>query len=373
MAAEVDFSFSDSTSGYVVERQGRQVVLRTTDDRRVTVHLTDTTHGQRLRNLGRPYEDVSGRLYELLTPGRFVFCYGPLYPDAGGLRFQASQLVFVTDDDGRWPFERPAGGPTSCRRSPTSTAVPSSATGRSTSRIPHRDQRQRRKDRAPRQETDTISRLVYGLAAAYLLTGEDRWPRRRRAREYLRDHMRFVDADEDSCTGTTASTSPAARERKILASEFGDDYDAIPAYEQIYALAGPTQTLPAHRRPRILSDIEATISLFDRFFRDRDAGRLLLPRRPGDLRPAGREPGPQPGPQELELGRRPRARVPDQRSAWRPATQRPADLLETRATPSPSTSPTTRTARSSRRGSTRTGATTTRGAGSRTAPSWATT
>ena len=30
-------------------------------------------------------------------------------------------------------------------------------------------------------------------------------------------------------------------EKKILASEFGDDYEAIPAYEQIYALAGPTQ------------------------------------------------------------------------------------------------------------------------------------
>ena len=38
-------------------------------------------------------------------------------------------------------------------------------------------------------------------------------------------------------------------EKKILASEFGDDYDAIPAYEQIYALAGPTQTYRDHRRP----------------------------------------------------------------------------------------------------------------------------
>ena len=38
---------------------------------------------------------------------------------------------------------------------------------------------------------------------------------------------------------------------KVFASEFGDDYDAIPAYEQIYALAGPIQTYritgdPAH-------------------------------------------------------------------------------------------------------------------------------
>ena len=49
----------------------------------------------------------------------------------------------------------------------------------------------------------------------------------------------------------------------MLASEFGDDYDAIPAYEQIYALAGPTQTYRITGDPRILDDIEMTVRLFD--------------------------------------------------------------------------------------------------------------
>ena len=81
-----------------------------------------------------------------------------------------------------------------------------------------------------------------------------------------------------SSTGTTPSTrKPAARERKILASEFGDDYDAIPAYEQIYALAGPTQTYRITGDPRIRSDIERTLELFDQLL-PRPRGRAATSR-----------------------------------------------------------------------------------------------
>jgi mannose/cellobiose epimerase-like protein (N-acyl-D-glucosamine 2-epimerase family)/anti-anti-sigma regulatory factor len=62
------------------------------------------------------------------------------------------------------------------------------------------------------------------------------------------------------------------RERKILASQFGDDYDAIPAYEQIYALAGPMQTYRVTGDPRILRDAELTVDLFNKFFLDREKG-----------------------------------------------------------------------------------------------------
>ena len=43
-------------------------------------------------------------------------------------------------------------------------------------------------------------------------------------------------------------------------------------YEQIYALAGPTQTYRVTGDPRILSDIERTVELFDRFYLDREQG-----------------------------------------------------------------------------------------------------
>ena len=53
---------------------------------------------------------------------------------------------------------------------------------------------------------------------------------------------------------------------KVLASEFGEDYNAIPCYEQIYALAGPTQTYRLTGDPTIMSDIQDTIALFQRYF-----------------------------------------------------------------------------------------------------------
>ena len=107
------------------------------------------------------------------------------------------------------------------------------------------------------QETDTISRLVYGFASAYLLTGEDRFlEAAEKGTEYLRDHMRFFDADENLVYWYHGIEVDGDREQKLFASEFGDDFDAIPMYEQIYALAGPTQTYRVTGDPRILRDAE---------------------------------------------------------------------------------------------------------------------
>ena len=41
-------------------------------------------------------------------------------------------------------------------------------------------------------------------------------------------------------------------------------------YEQIYALAGPTQTYRLNGDPAIMKDIKMTIDLFDRFFLDEE-------------------------------------------------------------------------------------------------------
>ena len=84
--------------------------------------------------------------------------------------------------------------------------------------------------------------------------------------------MRFYDADEDIVYWYHGIDVKSAREQKLFASEFGDDFDAIPTYEQIYALAGPTQTYRVTGDPQILRDIDATIGLFDRFFLDRERG-----------------------------------------------------------------------------------------------------
>src|SRR5207249_5236361 len=122
-----------------------------------------------------------------------------------------------------------------------------------------------------RQEADTISRLVYGLASAYLLTGDDRyWEAATKGTEYLRKHFRFTDKSAGVCYWYHAIDLKAdGTIQKILASEFGDDYNAIPCYEQIYALAGPTQTYRITGDPLILNDIHATLGLFQRYYKDK--------------------------------------------------------------------------------------------------------
>ena len=63
--------------------------------------------------------------------------------------------------------------------------------------------------------------------------------------------MRFCDLDEN-IVYWYHGIDVQAEQDKVFASEFGDDYDAIPAYEQIYALAGPTQTYRITGDPRIM-------------------------------------------------------------------------------------------------------------------------
>jgi len=105
------------------------------------------------------------------------------------------------------------------------------------------------------------------------MTGDERYLEgAEQGTEYLRDHMMFLDTDEDIVYWYHGIDVSGNRETKVFASEFGDDYMAVPAYEQIYALAGPIQTYRITGDPRILSDAEKTIALFDRFYLDKDQG-----------------------------------------------------------------------------------------------------
>src|SRR6266508_1373904 len=89
----------------------------------------------------------------------------------------------------------------------------------------------------------------------------------------MREHLRAVEGSEGIVYCYHAvDIGDGGHERKILASEFGDDYEAIPMYEQIYALAGPTQTYRITGDRRIMSDIEKTITLFNRHYIDDEKG-----------------------------------------------------------------------------------------------------
>ena len=270
------FSFSDTIAGYVTqsEREQGRFGMRTSDGREFTVSLTETMSAELVRNLNEPYQDVSGRVPQMLVPGRFLFAYGVFYPEGEGHAFEAKRLVFVGRTEKDFAFEKQdwwikqvaslgdfylkwqfGDGEVDYRAYRTVLNLSGAKKG------------------DVRQETDTISRLVYGFATAYLMTGQDKYLNAAElGTEYLRDHMRFVDADEDVVYWYHGIDIQGTKEQKIFASEFGDDYDAIPMYEQIYALAGPTQTYRITGDPRIYSDIEATIRLFDRFYLDRHKG-----------------------------------------------------------------------------------------------------
>lgn len=297
---QMQFTFSDTIAGYVThfDQATDTFTLRTSGGQEFPVRLKGNTYAQFVRNLEEPYHDATGQMRAMLTPGRYLFVYGTFYPERGGYTYEAQYLVFVgrrTDD---YVFERPdwwinqirslgdfylkaqfGDGPVDYKYYRTTITL--------TGEKPLDNYR---------QETDTISRLVYGFATAFMLTGDERYLEgAEKGTEYLREHMRFYDRDENIVYWYHGIDVHGSREDKVFASEFGDDFDAIPAYEQIYALAGPIQTYRVTGDPRILRDAELTIDLFDRFFLDTEKGGYFSHLDPIMLDPRSESLGPNKG------------------------------------------------------------------------------
>jgi len=268
--------WSDLVAGYVTGYEPERGVLdlRTADDVPVRVHLVGDITAELVRNLGDPRVDLSGRLDELLVPGAALFVYGIYYPRQGGAVFEGKNLVFTGTRPGEYVFEQQGWW----TRQLDAIAAFYRGAQFGTGPVDFRDYRtilrlSGHKTDHHVQETDTISRLVYGMAAAFMLTGnEDYLDVAERGTEYLREHMRFVDRENDVVYWYHGIDVEGEYERKLFTSEFGDDYDAIPCYEQIYALVGPTMTYRASGDPAILADIEGTLRLFERFFHDAEHG-----------------------------------------------------------------------------------------------------
>jgi mannose/cellobiose epimerase-like protein (N-acyl-D-glucosamine 2-epimerase family) len=274
---DINFTFSDLIAGYVTgfDRSADIYSVKTSGGQEFQVKLKSNTYAQLLRNLGDPYQDSTGQMRDMLVPGRYLFTYGVFYPESGGNVFEAQFIVFV----GRRPDEYIQERPDWWVRQIEQIGDFYLHAQFGDEPVDYRNYRtlvklsgERERDNY-RQETDTISRLIYGLSSAYMLTGQDRFLEAAdKGTEYLREHHRFYDADENIVYWYHGIDVQGRRETKVFASEFGDDYYAIPAYEQIYALAGPIQNYRITGDPRILRDAELTVDLFDRFFLDRSRG-----------------------------------------------------------------------------------------------------
>ena len=276
---QVDFTFSDRIAGYVTgfNREEQSFGMKTSDGREYQLRLTPNTSAHITQNLDEGWYDAGGMLSELLAPGQHLFAFGLFYPEGGGWTIDAKELVFPGLGTNRYRHDEPDWWITQVRS--IADKYLTWQFGYPDAPINYREYRtnlhlagaKNREDFL--QETDTISRLVYGFATAFLLTGEDRFLEgAERGVDYLREHMRFVDTDVDVVYWYHGTQVKGSLEQKLLSSEHGDafseDRESIPMYEQIYALAGPTQTFRVTGDPRILDDIEKTIKLFQTFYRD---------------------------------------------------------------------------------------------------------
>jgi mannose/cellobiose epimerase-like protein (N-acyl-D-glucosamine 2-epimerase family) len=271
----IDFAFSDTVAGYVVafNSEEQYFTLRTSDGRHQRVNLTGNTFARFSYNLDESYQDATTLAPSLLAlPRQFVFAYGTYYPGGGTGIFEAQWLVFPGRGPGIYRHEEPDWW-----------INQSKSIGHSYLRwqfgypgqeIDYKNYRTMlhlagAKKGDYLQETDTISRMIYGLSTAYMLTGEDPFLEAcEKGVEYLRHHMRFHDEDNDIVYWYHGIKVQGEKEHKLLTSEFGDDYYSLPAYEQIYALCGPCMTYRITGDPKILWDMEKTIKLFDNYFKD---------------------------------------------------------------------------------------------------------
>ena len=271
MPNQMTFTFADMIAGYVTEydEKTNSFGLRTSDGREYRVGLTATTNAQLIRNFGEPYADATGQIRDMLVPGRYLFTYGIFYPEAGGHKYDAKQITFVGRRAHEYVFEAPDWWPKQIWAMADFYYRAQFGQGEPNWREYRVGLDMAGAKIGDRQETDTISRLVYGLSTAYHMTGEDRFLKAAETGvEYLREHLRNTDSTEGIVYWYHAIQIDEPNEKKILASEFGDDYDAIPAYEQIYGLVGPTQVFRITGDPRIKSDIDGTVTLFEKFFYD---------------------------------------------------------------------------------------------------------
>lgn len=119
------------------------------------------------------------------------------------------------------------------------------------------------------QECATMSRFLYGLSSAYLLTGNDRALSAAKAcSRYLVNAYASPSHDGEYVFWKFGRVYDGKSTKEINASLNADDKGTYALYEQIYALSGLTQYYRATQDTWILGYIIRTIAAFQKFFLD---------------------------------------------------------------------------------------------------------
>ena len=120
------------------------------------------------------------------------------------------------------------------------------------------------------QECAVLSRLIYGLAAAYLIVGDDRYRQAASAAvRFQRDSFRSLSHDSTYCFWAFGRRKKGKYGTELLVpSQAGDDAGSIPLYEQIYAIAGLANYYRISLDWEVLEDIRRSVRAFNAFFLD---------------------------------------------------------------------------------------------------------
>ncbi len=275
---KTDFTFSDTIAGYVTSYDAATGVfgVRTSDGREFRCLLTDSAYAKVCQNLGEDWWDCTGNLDQLLVPGQFLHVYGIFYPNEAETSFEVKSMILPGAEAGTYRFEEPDWWVRQIGS--ICDSFLGWQFGYPQQEIDYTKYSTRlhlngAKQADTMQETDPISRRIFGMASAYLLTGEDRYlEAAEKGTRYLHDHLREDDRARGFVYWYHGLRRTENGEQKVLGSEFGDDYGAIPAYEQIYAIAGPTQTYRITGDPQIRYDIDKTLALFEACYKDPEGG-----------------------------------------------------------------------------------------------------
>ena len=271
---QIEFSFSDRFSGYVdqFDKKKKTFSLKTSDGKKYEFILTDNASCKEVRNSGEDYRDCTSDIAEVLSQkGRYISVYGIAYPQGKGFAIEVKDItVFGESSDSKnFRFEAPEWWRDQI-----------DAFGQFQLNIQFGDsgnydyENYRTNTSATRgedskwQEIDTLSRFLYGICTAYMMTGDEHFLRAARAGViYQRKHMR-IETNDGKYVYWYHAVMENHADHKILPSVFADDYGAIPLYEQIYALSGLVQFYRITNDADVLQDIDKTIAFMNRYFRD---------------------------------------------------------------------------------------------------------
>lgn len=164
---EMNFTFADTIAGYVTttDWNNNTFGLKTTDGREYVVKLTDVTYGQVIRNPGEAFQSPGNSLQNTITTDQYLFAYGIFYPENGSHTFEAKVITFVGLLGSEYRFEAPDWWIRQIR-SLAEFYMHAQFPDGNIDYHNYRTQVTLEGQTIPnsRQETDTMSRMVYGFA-----------------------------------------------------------------------------------------------------------------------------------------------------------------------------------------------------------------